>query len=344
MLNKVYTQFRAPVNSLPLGEMNLGLMKPGRYSGFDTITGSTLAITLKHSGRIKKSTGNVEGVITEKTFGSLLFPNGCVLHSENESVNDGINLIIDNNIGNANPRYDLIVCEQEYVQIEGGQPPYFFIQKGNNSGVIPTLAIPKKQVIVGMVTIAPQGSAFYNLTYTKSPVPIIGDNTPAELLTFLGVDSLLLAKEDKTTVAAINERLVLLELKNAVFQSGGGMIFWNKPLIEIPLGWAEVVNWRGRFPVGLLLNDLDFGVLGGIGGSKTHTLITEELPEHSHGLPVDGGGVTDMQSLGVSGGNDEGYSVDQQSALTGEGAPFSILNPYRVVIFIEWVGLPPVNP
>ena len=46
-------------------------------------------------------------------------------------------------------------------------------------------------------------------------------------------------------------RLENLEKKATVFQAGGGMVFWNKPAAEIPDGWQEVVNWRGRIPIGL---------------------------------------------------------------------------------------------
>ena len=76
MNSKVFTQFRDPVNSYPLGEMNLGVFRPGRYSGFDTMTGSSLSINITHSGRIKKSSPTVGGVITETIFGTLIMPSG----------------------------------------------------------------------------------------------------------------------------------------------------------------------------------------------------------------------------------------------------------------------------
>lgn len=190
MTTKVFTNFRAPVNSYPLGEMNLGLMRPGRYSGFDVMTGASLSIKIGHSGIIKKSSPSVSGTISETIFGALFMPNGCTIQNETEP-GEGVDFIIDNNTGNANPRHDLLVCEHEYVQVEGGIVPVYLVQKGANDGSTPALAIPKKQVIIGIITIAPNGNSFGALTYVKSPVPIPGDNTNQEFITNIGIPALL---------------------------------------------------------------------------------------------------------------------------------------------------------
>lgn len=190
MNTKVFTQFRAPVNSYPLGEMNVGPLAPGRYSGFDIMTGTTLSINIGHSNRIKKSSPSVGGVISEIVFGALLMPNGCTIHVEDTGESDGLDFNIDSNTGNANPRYDLVVCEHEYIQTAGGVAPLFFIQKGANDGLVPALAIPKKQVIIGIIKSEPNGNSFAQLTYTKSAVPNLGDSTIQEILNVLGIPTM----------------------------------------------------------------------------------------------------------------------------------------------------------
>ena len=147
------------------------------------------------------------------------------------------------------------------------------------------------------------------------------------------------SKQDKTAMTAILERIATLEKKNAVFQSGGGMVLWNKPAAQIPTGWAEVVDWRGRMPMGWNPSDGDFDTVGETGGAKTKQLSIEEMPSHSHsytssweddgnpGYALETGGLGEMHS-NTSGGINN----------TGGDQAFNIMNPYRVVLFIEYVG------
>lgn len=133
-------------------------------------------------------------------------------------------------------------------------------------------------------------------------------------------------------------RLEVLEKKSAVFQAGGGMVFWNKPAADIPTGWQEVVDWRGRMPVGFDASQPEFNTIGKMDGSKSKTLSITEMPEHDHDTqtPIDGGGVVDMQSSVGSANSDERYVQGPKTGKTGGGQTFSILNPYRTVLFIEY--------
>jgi hypothetical protein len=145
-------------------------------------------------------------------------------------------------------------------------------------------------------------------------------------------------KQDKTAMVAILNRLAVLEQKNAVFQEGGGMVLWNKPAAQIPTGWAEVVDWRGKMPIGWNSDDVDFDTVGETGGAKTKQLTIDEMPSHSHtytssweddGNPGAGleTGSTELHPNSTGGINS-----------TGGGQSFNIMNPYRVVLFIEYVG------
>ena len=99
-----------------------------------------------------------------------------------------------------------------------------------------------------------------------------------------------------TTIQSIQDDLIQLKKQNAVFQSGGGMILWNKPANEIPTGWHEVADWKGRIPVGVddtlnfvgQLENPEFATLvsgqlipGRTGGKKTHKLTQAELPNYN---------------------------------------------------------------
>lgn len=143
-------------------------------------------------------------------------------------------------------------------------------------------------------------------------------------------------KEDKTTVSDLAKRVVELEKKNAVFQIEGGMVLWNKPANQIPEGWQEVTEWRGRMPVGFQENDLDFGNWGvKNGGGRSKTLSIAELPAHSfkYQKAIKGRGYKTQ-----SDDNPFGAYQDADTNTIGGGKAFSILNPYRVVLFIEYIG------
>jgi hypothetical protein len=148
----------------------------------------------------------------------------------------------------------------------------------------------------------------------------------------------LAQKLDASAMTAILNRIATLEAKNAVFQAGGGMVLWNKPVGQIPTGWAEVVNWRGRIPIGWNPDDIDFSTIGKTGGAKDHQMTINEMPSHSHSY---------TSSYEDDGNPGTGLEVGSQEKLynqvgginaTGGNQPFTIMNPYRVVLFIEYVG------
>ena len=131
-------------------------------------------------------------------------------------------------------------------------------------------------------------------------------------------------------------RLEVLEKKSAVFQAGGGMVFWNKPAADIPAGWQEVVDWRGRMPVGFDASQVEFDTLGKMDGAKSKTLSINEIPSHSHAIG------NSRRNTGGGSGGDENHpksyagSRDHITDTQGGGQSFSILNPYRTVLFIEY--------
>ena len=129
-------------------------------------------------------------------------------------------------------------------------------------------------------------------------------------------------------------RLEVIEKKTAVFQSGGGMVLWNKPAVDIPAGWQEVLDWRGRIPVGFDPIQSEFDQIGEIGGAKNKTLSINEIPSHTHGFRA----YVQSGSNDGSGGEAAGNFQDKQTQATGGGEAFSLMNPYRVALFIEYIG------
>ncbi len=160
-----------------------------------------------------------------------------------------------------------------------------------------------------------------------------------------------------TTIQNIQNKLIELEKKNAVFTTGGGMVLWNKPANEIPAGWHEVADWKGRIPVGVddrlnLVGQFEnpefapfpntnpvFGnnVPGRTGGKKTHKLTQAELPNYNLtrgvGKETPAGGSETIWSSAPG-----GYATQVINSGGGD-EPHPILNPFRTVLFIEYTGV-----
>jgi hypothetical protein len=100
------------------------------------------------------------------------------------------------------------------------------------------------------------------------------------------------------------------------------------------LGFGTWVEWgSGRVPVGINTNDNDFDTVEKIGGEKTHTLTTDEIPSHSHTSSsnflnyAQMGGSQGNRFVVCSGGGDDLSSVPIIKA-TGGGQAHNIVQPY----------------
>ncbi len=154
------------------------------------------------------------------------------------------------------------------------------------------------------------------------------------------------------------DRIIKLEEQNKVFQAGGGMVLWNKPANLIPTNWQEVVNWKGRIPVGV--NDLqdalgnfldpefaplppaistDIKTPGRIGGAKKYTLQQNNLP-NPHGIDLFALKSDGFRTLVQGDANVNQPNLEDQFLVIPANAnqPYSVLNPFRTVIFIEYIG------
>lgn len=161
------------------------------------------------------------------------------------------------------------------------------------------------------------------------------------------------------TLSGLVSRIEALEKYAAPFAAKGSMVFWNKPANEIPEGWEEATDWRGRIPVGFAEFEEEFNAIGKAGGAKnvslnaanngphTHTGTAEDAGEHQHNYyaaipaatqetqPAGMWPKFNPQTIQTEPGGLHTHNL--QIDTSGDGEPFSVLNPYRVVMFIKLI-------
>ena len=130
----------------------------------------------------------------------------------------------------------------------------------------------------------------------------------------------------------------------------GSWLFWGRPAGEIPDGWEAVpdAEWKGKIPVVMDDTDVDFDVVGEMGGSKTISIGQTNLPNvqldvvipSSKTSTTDSGGGSSLTNKITTGADTDevgGVTGIKTSAL-GSGTALKHLLPYKVVMFIRFVG------
>ncbi|WP_306353718.1 hypothetical protein [Flavobacterium sp. '19STA2R22 D10 B1'] len=138
----------------------------------------------------------------------------------------------------------------------------------------------------------------------------------------------------------LNTRLALIEKKLAVFTTGHGMVLFQKPLNQIPTGWAEVVDWRGRMPMGLDTEQIEFDAVGKNGGNKKQTLNFKipVKPYPFSGSTSEGFAGNLIVSTGLKEVGETLESLSKAIDSPNITQDINFLNPYRIVVFIEFIG------
>lgn len=157
-----------------------------------------------------------------------------------------------------------------------------------------------------------------------------------------GVQNNLWVNFKRNTTEGVLARLERLERMAAPILTGNGWVLFNKPANEIPPFWAEVVEMRGRMPIGLDETDTDFENIGMSYGSKTFTLGMNNIPEHSHTYSRSqvgvGGEIIDANSQSSGGWSLWGHNKSTSKAGREFPDAIQLLNPYRIVLYIKYIG------
>lgn len=142
-------------------------------------------------------------------------------------------------------------------------------------------------------------------------------------------------KANQTDLNTIIQRLEVVELKTAPIINGGIVWIWKRPASEIPIGWKECTDIRGKTVFGRDPNDPDFSQLGTNVGSKTKTILKNNLPDLTTSITI----IHPYEGNLGNGGFDGGGNTWRNKTISfnpgGTSAPMNVLNPGEIVNFIE---------
>ena len=159
-------------------------------------------------------------------------------------------------------------------------------------------------------------------------------------------------KTDNTETEKLLKRIEKLEKQKQAVPIGL-IALWGKPANEIPEGWREYVNLRGKMPIGFdpdysktTTDSQDYALNQMLkqGGERSHKLTIAEIPSHSHQQGSEalynlfgGGSYVGERSWGSTKG--VVAFTKQNTSTVGDDHPHNNMPPYRVVQFIEYVGI-----
>lgn len=209
-MQKIFTTFRAAVESFPLGYQKIGILKPGRYNGFDDISSTGgLGISIGHSGQIPKTDKEGE---SENNFGAIIMPTGIIVHEHSPVL-----ISVPSNQSHGTNRVHLLICEHNYSEVQGGTPLTYSIIEGNHHTNLPAIPNPSKQVAIGKIVTQANSNNYEGITYTPFLSPLLGDLDAAGLYTYL-----------QTLVSQALEEATVVNVSNATNLGNGIEIFKDK--------------------------------------------------------------------------------------------------------------------
>ena len=116
--------------------------------------------------------------------------------------------------------------------------------------------------------------------------------------------------------------------------NGGTPLLWMRPANEIPEGYQEVTEFRGKSLIGFDPNDIDFNVVMKEIGSKTFTINKTNLPSNINTELMKFNN-KQTTSLGIRTGTD--FYAETEN-VGGSGTEIKKLDPSRIVMFIKYTG------
>lgn len=157
-----------------------------------------------------------------------------------------------------------------------------------------------------------------------------------KLQTLKDIQEILSQKVNQSDFDILKAEVERLKLKTAPIENECIIMLFRKPASEIPLGWKECTDFRKKTI--FCYDPNDPGVWSDLthqSGTSTITMKKENLPAikiKTNVLQPYGG---NSNNGGFDGGSNQWNWVNRESENLGNSEPIDILNPHRLVNFIE---------
>lgn len=165
-----FTKFKAPIDSFELRNAMMGILKPGRYAGYDKMTstdGETgLAVRISHDG--------TRGIaITDKSNnptyrrGMFISQTGQIYREEGNHV---IDLTLNSNV-TSNVRYDFLIATVLYSENTAGNNITYSIEQNISLAIIEDglwISNNANSVVLGVFKFAGSTGTIAGVEYTPS--------------------------------------------------------------------------------------------------------------------------------------------------------------------------------
>lgn len=172
--------YQSPLGSFLHNLVNLGIHKPGRFCGFDT---------LQQTGVLQFSLAHIKsGINTLDTGGNPYGPLAVMMSNQGEIVIEDAPitaLILTTNAGNASPRRDYVVMSHSYFQVLPAAAATYAVLTGPLNSAIAGIGNPptlnQYQTLIGIIDVPAGATNINQCTYTKAIPPDSGDESDAHL-------------------------------------------------------------------------------------------------------------------------------------------------------------------
>lgn len=161
-----YTTYQSDILSFELRDALVGIIKPGRYIGYDDMSQNTppaagdIILDFDHTNGMTKYDQTNPTPVLEGTRGIAVTTQGVVI-AEDQTITQTLTFI--DNVGGG---YHILYMEHAYLTgVPGANAATYGIKSGAGGGGIPALDFPTKQVIIGVIKEAPNGAVFGDLAY-----------------------------------------------------------------------------------------------------------------------------------------------------------------------------------
>ena len=162
MAQKQFTTFQESIYSFDLREAMLGILRGGRYSGYNALNYSGGQHTLIHTEGIRKLPKGMQSLST--AVGVALTTQGVIIH-EDQPVNIQVPL------GNTSDSVFVLVYMQHEYQggVPGSNPATYGTVVGSEGGGIPALPQAYRRVIIGTLEVKAGATVGTGLVWNPSP-------------------------------------------------------------------------------------------------------------------------------------------------------------------------------